>query len=502
MLRDFLKEKEIGGIQYVFVYPNIPKNKVDNFSKYFSNGFLSQEKVCLFLDDTVFGSGKEGVLFTENYLCRKRIFEPSLSLLISDIIRMECKGRSLYVNGDCFYKFSTVSGKDLQHIVNVMNEWIGEEKAQKLLGSINNVSDIEMNCAPRKEDSDERQPIVADMLIKFLSSNNSFIVEWISKNFKERILDYIDSDDALNKLTFVIYGKMPSALMPFVKPEDVRNFIAKNKVDFLNAIGLCGETENRANVIAGQTAAIDVCKCDDNYSEENVENKKTKEIKRGEPENYELAFSLLRDDDSSVNNVLRFITKISLRHMWDVFNSSPFPPVYRVKYKLAYDFYNAISQILCSIDIDETDEAFELQMAASLAIFPVMVFASVVHIKDNYPITNDVLDLFIENVEVTLNACCCFYNNDSNREFFRQMSVSFVENALSRGNVLINEFIDAGVKGISITREDLDLLCSEAIYATDEWIDAISKIELSENKGYIYGWRELLCTSPLDAFIG
>ncbi len=27
------------------------------------------------------------------------------------------------------------------------------------------------------------------------------------------------------------------------------------------------------------------------------------------------------------------------------------------------------------------------------------------------------------------------------------MSVSFVENALSRGNVLINEFIDAGVKG-------------------------------------------------------
>ncbi|MBJ3315195.1 hypothetical protein JGB92_25940, partial [Salmonella enterica subsp. enterica serovar Typhimurium] len=186
-----------------------------------------------------------------------------------------------------------------------MNEWIGEEKAQKLLGSINNVSDIEMNCAPRKEDSDERQPIVADMLIKFLSSNNSFIVEWISKNFKERILDYIDSDDALNKLTFVIYGKMPSALMPFVKPEDVRNFIAKNKVDFLNAIGLCGETENRANVIAGQTAAIDVCKCDDNYSEENVENKKTKEIKRGEPENYELAFSLLRDDDSSVNNVLR-----------------------------------------------------------------------------------------------------------------------------------------------------------------------------------------------------
>ncbi|WP_242752346.1 hypothetical protein, partial [Klebsiella pneumoniae] len=82
-------------------------------------------------------------------------------------------------------------------------------------------------------------------------------------------------------------------------------------------------------------------------------------------------------------------------------------------------------------------------------------------------ITNDVLDLFIENVEVTLNACRCFYNNDSNREFFRQMSVSFVENALSRGNVLINEFIDAGVKGISITREDLDLLCSEAIYATD-----------------------------------
>ncbi|MCV5343447.1 hypothetical protein OFC87_41600, partial [Escherichia coli] len=77
----------------------------------------------------------------------------------------------------------------------------------------------------------------------------------------------------------------------------------------LNAIGLCVETENRANIIADQTAAIDICKCDDNYSEENVENKKTKdikEIKRGEPENYELIFSLLRDDDSSVNNVSRF----------------------------------------------------------------------------------------------------------------------------------------------------------------------------------------------------
>ncbi len=73
--------------------------------------FYRKKKSVIFLDDTVFGSGKEGVLFTENYLCRKRIFEPSLSLLISDIIRMECKGRSLYVNGDCFISLVLLAEK-------------------------------------------------------------------------------------------------------------------------------------------------------------------------------------------------------------------------------------------------------------------------------------------------------------------------------------------------------------------------------------------------------
>ncbi|VCW27979.1 hypothetical protein BANRA_04891 [Escherichia coli] len=82
------------------------------------------------------------------------------------------------------------------------------------------------------------------------------------------------------------------------------------------------------------------------------------------------------------------------------------------------------------------------------------------------------------------------------------MSVSFVENALSRGNVLINEFIDAGVKEYPLREKIWIYYVQRQLYATDEWIDAISKIELSENKGYIYGWRELLCTSPLDAFIG
>ena len=74
MLRDFLKEKEIGCIQYVFVYPNIPKNKVDNFQNIFLMVFYRKKKSVSFLMTLYLVVGKK-----EFYLQRTTYVEKEYS---------------------------------------------------------------------------------------------------------------------------------------------------------------------------------------------------------------------------------------------------------------------------------------------------------------------------------------------------------------------------------------------------------------------------------------
>ncbi|WP_454538974.1 hypothetical protein, partial [Escherichia coli] len=61
-------------------------------------------------------------------------------------------------------------------------------------------------------------------------------------------------------------------------------------------------------------------------------------------------------------------------------------------------------------------------MAASLVLVPMMSAAGFIYIKDNYPLTNDIVVLFTENVEIILNATSCFARSESNEGFFKQVA--------------------------------------------------------------------------------
>ncbi|EFJ5630752.1 hypothetical protein ACJQTC_004847, partial [Escherichia coli] len=124
MLRDFLKSKGFGKLQYVFMFPGIPVNKINNFSKYFNNDDICKENASVFIDNTVFGSGKEGVLFTEENSYYREMFESGFSIPIADIKELECKGSVLYVNGRKVYKFNTISKRDLYEVIDALREWI------------------------------------------------------------------------------------------------------------------------------------------------------------------------------------------------------------------------------------------------------------------------------------------------------------------------------------------------------------------------------------------
>lgn len=514
MLRDFLKSKGFGKLQYVFMFPGIPVNKINNFSKYFNNDDICKENASVFIDNTVFGSGKEGVLFTEENSYYREMFESGFSIPIADIKELECKGSVLYVNGRKVYKFNTISKRDLYEVIDALREWISkkndeksdviedEKHHNKAVGGVDNNSyDNEIR---------ENSSKVADALMGFLSSNKEFIVKWVNENGKERAFEYANSDDGLKKLTFIIYGKMPSFLMSFIKPDDVKLFILNNRAKLFELVGF-GELINRnkddcvealSSPSPSPSVGMNESKHNVGFENQESEIKGRLIIRMGEPDDYDAICSSLNGENFSERDMSRFINKIALRHMWDVYTSPSFPAIYRKKYKLAYDFYNVISQVICMRGYDEGNDPMEANMAASLVLVPMMSAAGFIYIKDNYPLTNDIVVLFTENVEIILNATSCFARSESNEGFFKQVAENSMQKFLSGDFSFIHATTDFAFQSMGLTKDDVDALCAEAISATDKWIRSLSSIENSKGETFIYGWRELLCTSPLDVFMG
>lgn len=108
----------------IFVYPNIPEKKLINAIQ--SHGLhrkYNLDDIVLLIDDTVFGSAKDGLLIVKDALSFKGIFEDPIFVNLDKISSIDLDGMSLYINQKKF-KFTCPSKQSMYKLYQALNHII------------------------------------------------------------------------------------------------------------------------------------------------------------------------------------------------------------------------------------------------------------------------------------------------------------------------------------------------------------------------------------------
>lgn len=104
----------------IYVAPNIPLKKLHNALESYGHG-LKPSDVLVLLDDTIFSSGKDGLLVTERELRVKEAFNPPETFAL-DGIALGIRGGDLYVNNRRVRDFNITERDEVKDFVMALNE--------------------------------------------------------------------------------------------------------------------------------------------------------------------------------------------------------------------------------------------------------------------------------------------------------------------------------------------------------------------------------------------
>ena len=119
MEQDLLLEMvlSLGGIgdlvkqDYVYIHPNIPLKKINNAIDSYGNSDIRPEDVMILLDDSVFGSAKDGVLLTKDFIFAKLSSNKPVFFKIDNIKTIDSSGlvyATLNINGSKVFAFNKI----------------------------------------------------------------------------------------------------------------------------------------------------------------------------------------------------------------------------------------------------------------------------------------------------------------------------------------------------------------------------------------------------------
>lgn len=148
LLLEFLAAKRYSGADRIYVAPHIPLKLLNNaLDSYGLNEDPASIKVLI--DDTVFGSGKEGALIAEDFFGFKEVFADMEPFEFKDVEKLEAKGAKIHLNGEAVTSMSVVDKKNLQHFFSLLSEWrevvrAGGAVAQVVVGGPAELSDVQV----------------------------------------------------------------------------------------------------------------------------------------------------------------------------------------------------------------------------------------------------------------------------------------------------------------------------------------------------------------------
>lgn len=127
-LIDFFKEKKFAGCERIYIRPHIPAKQLSNAIGAYSVR-VDPKEVIVMVDDTAFGSGKDGILICENRLVIREVFSSARAYEYDAIDSISCEGRRLFINEREAYKVIQPDKQDLADFFELMNQWISRRGA-------------------------------------------------------------------------------------------------------------------------------------------------------------------------------------------------------------------------------------------------------------------------------------------------------------------------------------------------------------------------------------
>lgn len=127
----------------IYFSPEIPEKKLNNAIAEFARG-ESPESVLVLIDDSLFGSAKEGLLLSETSIYIKSLMEKEKNLLLENVEKVSLnKGLinySIVINDAFTLESSMASKQSISKFVELLNDFIAGRKKDPDSNDINDYS--------------------------------------------------------------------------------------------------------------------------------------------------------------------------------------------------------------------------------------------------------------------------------------------------------------------------------------------------------------------------
>ncbi len=126
----FLQAKKYSSSGRVHVAPNIPKKLLSNALAAYDLT-LDPSDVVVLIDDTMFGSGKDGCLIGHDCLAIRETFSDAVSYAYSEVQSLEIQGSKLFLNKRQAIAFNMPDKADLNQCFSLVLEWMRSQSADQ-----------------------------------------------------------------------------------------------------------------------------------------------------------------------------------------------------------------------------------------------------------------------------------------------------------------------------------------------------------------------------------
>jgi len=165
-LKELFVANSFANCSKIYVGNNIPPKLVSNAIGSF--GFsVSPQEIAVLLDDTLFGSGKDGCLVCEGRILFKEAFSDAIEYSYDDINLLQIDGSEVFINGRKVHKFTMPEKKDLKFCFEVLNKWISLKTTDAEKASVVPVAEGSGGM------SDAHRTVLADVIVECASDLNA-----------------------------------------------------------------------------------------------------------------------------------------------------------------------------------------------------------------------------------------------------------------------------------------------------------------------------------------
>lgn len=233
-LVEYLHSNSFFDCSRIHIAPNIPTQKTHNAKSTFNLKFPTDD-ISVLIDNTLLGSGKDGVLICKTGLVVREAFADPSFYPFSAINSIRIDGFKLYINQKKVISFSMPEKSEIQRLFSLTREWHLENK--------NGSSDVITQPAipmHHENDGEAQKSLTLAQQEEVKNNISTYIFSAIEKN-KDKIIPLLKSkggelsqtlledDQNIENIARFIYTLLPGFVHFVVKEQQVINFLLNHR---------------------------------------------------------------------------------------------------------------------------------------------------------------------------------------------------------------------------------------------------------------------------------